>query len=95
MSNPTLTGNDLALATFACAHAMNWCKKQGRAKYWKNEIAKYQALSHKLQAIDDEAFPIKTTDDGSVLDFGDEKIMRLDMRIVRSAQRRLEREARP
>lgn len=88
----TLTGNDIALATFACAHAINWCKEQGRGKYWRVERAKFEALSVKLQSISDEAHPLTTDVEGGILEFGSEEIMCLDARVCRRLQTRLKRE---
>lgn len=88
----TLTGNDLALAAFACGHAINWCKQQGRSQFWKKEIAKYTDLSRKLQAISDTAHPLTTNDEGAVLEFGGEEIMRLDREVVSTLQKRLRRD---
>lgn len=87
----TLTGNDLALASFACTHAIYWWKEQGRSKYSKAEAAKYETLSRKLRATLDAAYPL-TTEEGTVLELGGEEIMRLDGRVVKQLQKRLIRD---
>lgn len=53
----SLSPNDIALAIFACAHALNWVRKQGRAAYWRKERAKFEALNRKLSALSDRCNP--------------------------------------
>lgn len=86
----TLTGDDLALAEFACAHAINWWKKQGRTAHCRAERLKFEALLRKLAAIGDHAYPYKHSDD-MPLDCGTEPIMRIDRRIVGKTRRSAER----
>lgn len=50
----TLNDNDLALAWFACAHASHFWTTRGSGPYAKNEAAKYDALSTKLNRLLDE-----------------------------------------
>lgn len=82
----TLTGNDIALASFACALAIAWHKNNDAKKcaYTKREIAKYRALCSKLQYISMNAYPEYETDDGmrSAGD-GDEEIMRFDAAVLK------------
>jgi hypothetical protein len=82
----TLTGNDIALASFACALAIAWHKNNDAKKcaYTKREIAKYSALCSKLQYIGMNAHPEYETDDGmrSAGD-GDEEIMRFDAAVLK------------
>lgn len=73
----TLTGNELAIAANACAHAINWVKAQGRSKWWRAERLKFEALNRKLQEISQHAYPYEQSNE-SPLDFGDEPIMKVD-----------------
>lgn len=85
MSKMTLTGDDLAVAQFACAHAMDWCKKQGRRKWWRDEHEKFRKLNAKLSAISDFAYP--ATEEDFPSGTGHDEVMRADMRMIRRLRR--------
>lgn len=85
----TLTLNDLALAQFACAHAINRAKAGGRSKFWRNERASFEALNRKLSAIQDRAEPLSPQDgEFSNVVTGDEAVMRLDFAVIRKLHKR-------
>lgn len=82
----TLTGNDIALASFACALAIAWHKNNDAKKcaYTKREIAKYQALCSKLQFISMNAYPeYEAEGERRTCGDGDEEIMRFDEAVLK------------
>ncbi len=81
----TLTGNDVALALQAAALADNWYKQQGRNKWTRDRRADLAALVTKLNAIFNLAYPHHHED--TPLDCGSEKLLKLDKRELRKAQR--------
>lgn len=89
-STKTLTGNDIALASFACALAIAWHKKGAhpRCKYTRNEIAKYKELCSKLQYLSMNAYPDEPDPDERRFDEGDEKIMKLDPVVLKTISKR-------
>lgn len=86
MKEITLTGNDLALASFGIGHMLSFWEKQPASGYKREQVAKCKALLMKLSGIQDYAYPRTRNDEGSVLDFGSEPIMRGDELIIRKAQ---------
>lgn len=84
----TLTGDDIALCEEAIGHALNWwtAKKALRAnEFGKRRIAELTALSLKLSAIGDHAYPY-TDSDAQPLDIGKEVLMRTDREAVRKTR---------
>ena len=85
MGDTTLTGNEVAMAANACALAIAWWKQRPKTKWSRTRIAEFEALSAKLQAIDDFAYPNVRYDEDegfNVADCGDEPIMALDAEVV-------------
>lgn len=83
----TLNLNDLALAQFACGHAADWWKKQGKSAYCRAERAKYEALGAKLSALSDRAaLRERYVDDERVRYFDNDlssaPVMRLDFKAI-------------
>lgn len=86
MANHKLTGDDLALAEQAAALAIAWSKTRlGKSAFKREQIAKFTGLIAKLSAIGDHAYPYRHSDDMPAR-VGSEKIMRLDVDVVRKTR---------
>lgn len=83
----TLTGNDLAIAEQGIGHLVNFWKKQGRSKWSRQRRAEAEAVLTKLNEIMNHAYPYPHGCE-EPLDYGDEPIMRPDLRVIGKTRRR-------
>lgn len=89
-STVTLTGNDLALASFGVMHMLSWWRSQPDCSFKKKSVAEAEETLRKLDAISNYAYPYQDQRDVP-FDCGGEEIVTVNKTVVmrtREAARR-------